>query len=92
MSLEQFRPFVVRCRNARATLLDLADQTTAGIAEREDADAAALGKSKLIANGVRADPDEGDNSALYEAIGYTPARERKSGLTRKKKGSGTPKT
>jgi hypothetical protein len=34
-------------------------------------------------NGVLADPEEGPDSPLYEAFGYTRASERKSGLTRK---------
>jgi hypothetical protein len=34
---------------------------------------------------VRADPTEGLNSALYEAMGYTRKSDRKSGLTTKKK-------
>jgi hypothetical protein len=44
-----------------------------------------------VVNGVRADPEEGDDSALYEAMGYTRRSERKSGLTRKKPPT-TPKT
>jgi hypothetical protein len=42
-------------------------------------------------NGTRADPAEGSNGTLIEAIGYTRSSERKSGLTRKKPPT-TPKT
>jgi len=38
-----------------------------------------------LVNGVRADPDFGPDSALYEALGYTRESERKSGLTRNRK-------
>ena len=39
---------------------------------------------QLVVAGVIADPTEGANSALYEAMGYVRKSERKSGLTRKK--------
>lgn len=38
-----------------------------------------------VANGVRGSKDYGDDSALYGAMGYVRASERKSGLTHKKK-------
>lgn len=42
----------------------------------------------MAVKGVVADPNFGDNSALYEAMGYIRKSDRKSGLTRK---SATPK-
>jgi len=46
-----------------------------------------------VVNGVLADPTEGPDSSLYEAMGYTRKSERKSGLTRGKKSAGsTPPT
>ena len=39
---------------------------------------------EMIKNGVVADPEYGDDSALYEALGYIRKSDRKSGLTRKK--------
>lgn len=91
MTLPQFRTIVTRCVNARELLADLADQTTQATTERENADAAGLAAAKLMANGVRANPTFGEDSALYEGIGYTRTSERKSGLHRTKgstKGSG----
>lgn len=93
MTLTQFRAIVTRCVNARELLADLAAQTTAATTERENADDAGLAAAKLMANGVRASPQHGENSALYEGIGYVRTSERKSGLHRtkasKKGGSGT---
>ncbi len=40
-------------------------------------------KIQLVVAGVLADPNEGPDSPLYEAFGYTRKSERKSGLTRK---------
>ena len=39
--------------------------------ERDAKDFSALAKLQLLKNGVLADPQEGANSALYEALGYT---------------------
>jgi uncharacterized membrane protein YgcG len=93
MTLEQFRTIVNRCIAARDLLADLAAQTTAATTERENADDAGLVAAKMMANGVRADPAFGEDSALYEGIGYTRFSDRKSGLHRtkgsKKDGGGT---
>jgi hypothetical protein len=97
MTLIQFRAIVARCTAARDRIDDLENQMTQAITERENADEAGLNAAKLVTNGVRADPTEGDGSALYEAMGYTRPSDRKSGLHRtkgggSKGGSGTPKT
>jgi hypothetical protein len=97
MTLAQFQTVVGRSRVARDRIRDLDNQMTQAINERDDADKAALAQCQLAVNGVLADPTEGKNSALYEAMGYTRFSERKSGLHRTKgtgsKGGGdTPKT
>jgi hypothetical protein len=51
--------------------------------ERDHADEVMLPKVQQVINGVLADPEEGPDSALYEALGYTRQSERHSGLTRK---------
>jgi hypothetical protein len=85
MTLTQFRNAVKPSLDARALIEDLEAQTTQAINSRDTADEATQEKMELVVNGVRADPTEGPDSALYEAFGYTPKRERKSGLTRKRK-------
>ena len=40
-------------------------------------------QAQLVVAGVLADPTEGPDSSLYEAMGYTRKSERRSGLTRK---------
>lgn len=84
MTLAQFRTVVIRCTDARDQIAALENQMTQALTERENADDAALDAAKLVANGVRADPTEGDDSALIEGMGYTRASERKSGLHRTK--------
>jgi hypothetical protein len=85
MTLEQFQAVAAPAQAARALIADLEDQLTQAITARENADAAFAQKAELVINGVRADPTEGLNSALYEAMGYTRKSDRKSGLTTKKK-------
>ena len=79
----QFEAAAQPARAARDRINDLEDQLTQAITDRETADEAFAEKAQLVVNGVLADPTEGANSALYEAMGYTRKDERKSGLTRK---------
>lgn len=85
MTLTQFKAVAKPSLDARARLDDLEDEKKQVISNREDADEVFEEKAQLVVNGVRADPTEGPDSALYESFGYTPDRDRKSGLTRKRK-------
>ena len=84
MTLAQFQAAAGPAQAARQQIEDLEDQLTQAIATRDTADEAFLAKAQLAINGVLADPTEGADSALYEAMGYTRKSERKSGLTRKR--------
>lgn len=83
MTLTQFREAARPALSAREQINDLEDQLTQAINNRDTADEVFLEKAQLVVNGVLADPTEGPDSSLYESFGYTPKRERKSGLTRK---------
>ena len=84
MTFAQFQAGVQPSLDARSRIADLETQMTQAIADREAADEISLAKAQQVVNGVLADPTEGPDSALYEAFGYTPKRDRKSGLTRRK--------
>lgn len=84
MTLAQFKAIAKPAQDARDRIDDLEDQLKQAMASRDDADKDFLDKAELVVNGVRADPTEGPDSALYEAFGYTRKSERKSGLTRKR--------
>ena len=88
MTLEQFKAVVAPAQAARARIADLETQMTRALNDRDAGDAAFLSKAQLVVNGVLADPTEGPDSSLYEAMGYTRKSERRSGLTRK--GNNTP--
>ena len=90
MTLAQFKAVVAASTNARAQIDQLQNQLTQAINQREDADNVSLAKIQLVVNGVLADPTEGPDGSVYEAMGYTRKSERKSGLSRKKKESPKP--
>jgi hypothetical protein len=89
MTLDQFKAVAAPAQAARRRIADLDDQMTKAINDRDAADEVFGEKAQLVINGVLADPTEGPDSSLYEALGYTRKSERKSGLTRKGSG-GTP--
>lgn len=90
LTLAQFEAIVTPCQTSRQTISNLEDQMTHAINERDTSDEAFLSKAQLVVNGVLADPTEGPDSSLYEAMGYTRKSERRSGLTRKANGGTTP--
>lgn len=71
--------------DTREALRALESQTQSKQIERDAADAESLRRVQLVVNGVIGDPEEGPDSDLYAAFGYTRKSERKTGLTRKKK-------
>lgn len=84
MTLADFKAQVQPSFDARATLANLESQITAARDQRDDADRETERLISRVVNGVRADPEEGENGELYEAMGYVRKSERKSGLTKKK--------
>lgn len=83
MTLAEFKAAVLPSQTMRDTIKALEDQMTAALNARADADKVNLEKVQLVVKGVVGDVAYGDNSALYEALGYVRKSERKSGLTRK---------
>jgi len=83
MTVTDFKAVIAPAKAARARLADLETQMTQALNDRDAADAVFLAKAQLVVNGVLADPTEGPDSSLYEAMGYTRKSERRSGLTRK---------
>lgn len=84
MKLEEYENQVNNSIQPRQRLIALDDEIKQQQAVRDDQDQKTLTDIQFIVNGVLADPTEGANSALYEAMGYIRKSARKSGLTRKK--------
>ena len=83
-TLAQYTAMVDKCMIPRQRLEELEDEMMQEQANRDAEDEVAMAQILLIVAGVVADPTEGANSALYEAMGYVRKSECKSGLTRKK--------
>lgn len=84
MTLAEFKAAAEPAQTARERIEELEDQLKQALTDRENTDDAFSVKAQLVVSGVLADPTEGPDSALYEAMGYTRKSERRSGLTRKR--------
>ena len=88
MTVDQFAEKVKPSLDTRGQLSDLRKQVTDSRLQRVDADEASMELAQFVANSVKGDPTEGENSGLYAEMGYVPKSSKRSGLTRK--GSTTP--
>ena len=88
MTLEQFKAKVQPSQVAREQLVTVQSQAKDHRQLRHESDSASLELAQLVVNSVKGDPEEGETSGLYAAMGYVPKNERRSGLTRK--GQSTP--
>ena len=88
MTLAQFQTEVEKSAAVREELSDLENQVTNKMQERDTTDTANWEKAQFVVNSVAGNPNFGKNSGLYEAMGYVPTDQKKSGLTRKKKNGG----
>lgn len=84
MTVAQYETQINKSLAPRTRLDELDGEIKQQQALRETEDETTMSKVNLIVNGVLADPTEGDDSALYEAMGYIRKSDRKSGLTRKR--------
>ena len=89
ITLTQFETQVEKSKVPRTNIETLNDQKKREEATRDSEDLATMKLCEIIKNGVVADPEFGDDSALYETLGYVRKSDRKSGLTRKKSVSKT---
>jgi hypothetical protein len=85
MNLQKFQEAIKPSYDARDKVSKGERLAQEGANERADADRVSNEKLLLAVNGVKGDPNYGENSDLYEAMGYVRKTERRSGLTRKKK-------
>jgi hypothetical protein len=85
MTLEQFKLKLKPSLTARTAIASLEQQLQAAINDRDIADRAGAATLSLVVNAIRGDPEEGEDSPLYEALGYVRKSERKSGLRRPRK-------
>ena len=84
-TLAQFKLDVQASFDTRVTVKTLSDQLVEAEDDRNDADKVSNTAIQETVNGVKGDTTFGEDSALYEDMGYVRKSERKSGLTKKKK-------
>jgi len=89
-TLEQHKDALKEYYAAKAKFEGADAQWDAARLERNAAYLRALEVTKRLVNSVKGHPKYGENSALYSAMGYVPASERASGLTRRREAE-TPK-
>jgi hypothetical protein len=87
-TLPQIKQAVKPSLDARAQITDLEQQTATARVDRNNADPVSLELVQQVVNSIKGDPNYGENSALYAAIGYVRKDDRKSGLTRASKDEG----
>ena len=85
ITLADFTAQIEKSELPRQKIRQLYDQIKQEEAIRDAQDVITMKMCEKIKNGVISDDEFGDDSALYEALGYVRRSERKSGLTRKKK-------
>lgn len=85
MSLAAFKAKIQPSFEARAQVVDCHNKLTAALGARKNADGVSLAAANLVVNAVKGDPEEGEDSELYEAMGYVRKSDRSSGLKRLKK-------
>ena len=90
MTLTQFKAAVKPSFDERNNIDTLNNQLTAAMDNRDDADVVTLDASQKVVKGVVGDPNYGDDSHLYEAMGYVRKSERATGLARKKPAAAAP--
>lgn len=89
MTLPQFKNALKPSLDARELIQEIDVQRAGQQEERDAADEKSLDVLKRFVSAIKADPEEGENSELLEAMGYVIARQRKSGLHRKQPANGT---
>ena len=83
MTLAEFELAMAPSIEARHQLRDALALVAKAIVDRDNADRQTMPTLRRVVAAVVADETEGDDSALYAAMGYVRKSDRRSGLTRR---------
>src|SRR2546426_8035251 len=83
MTLAQFKTRVQASLGVRDSIASLRSELQEQFKKRQDIDRTSTQACLNVANAVRGDVEEGEDSGFYKALGYIPKSERRSGLHRK---------
>jgi hypothetical protein len=84
MTLAQYQAKVQPTLDAHSQVQTLSDQLKQTRDTRRLSNTTSMATTKLVVNAIKGDPDDGEDSPFYAALGYVQSSSRKSGLTRKK--------
>lgn len=84
VTLAAFEAQIEKSEAPRKRIAAKCDEIKQDEVERDTEDVPTMRMCEMLKNGVVADPEYGDDSALYEALDFIRKSARKSGLTRKK--------
>lgn len=90
MTLDEFKAKTKPSFDLRNEIAVLESQIIDTDTRLVDADVISNDATLLVVNAVKGDPEHGEDSALYAAMGYVRKSDRQSGLTRKAQGNTTP--
>jgi len=85
LTLAQYIAAVKPSLDARTAITGLEEQMTNALTNRDKMDAVSEPINQNVIKGVVGNMAYGDDSALYEAMGYVRKSQRKTGLSRKSK-------
>ena len=83
MTLAQYQGKVQPTLDSQQQVETLRDQLKQARDTRRQSESSSHGLTKLVVNSVKGDPDDGEDSPFYAALGYVQTSARQSGLTRK---------
>ena len=82
MTLQEFRDAIAPSFEIRDRVTHLEADLVDAKRDRATADHTSMNKAQLVINSVISHPEHGPDSDLYEAMGYTRCRRRRTGLSR----------
>jgi hypothetical protein len=85
LTLEQYLAAIKASHDVRSEIVEAELRLQSALARRVTVDEASMKVAQRIVNAVKADPEEGDDGELYVAMGYVRKRDRKTGLTQRKR-------
>jgi hypothetical protein len=90
MTLAKFKAAVQPSLDAREEVTNLHSQRPVSLNKRAAADQASNAAILMVVNAIKGDPDHGEDSPLYAAMGYVRKSDRRTGAHRNGNGATTP--
>lgn len=83
MTLDDYKRIVQPSLDSRTRIVELEAMLVAERATRDVADRISMPATRRVVDGVMADPEEGADGAVYQAMGFVRSSENRRGLVRR---------